>query len=364
MPLPGPGGWPGGWPVLEPAGTGAGYQAMLSGCARIELTRDVLEVSGPDADAFLQGQCSQDVEAIPEGGCAEALLLAPEGRIDALVRVTRLPGPVFLVDVEAGYGEQVRRRLQRFLIRTAAQITPLPWVSVGFRGPGAQGIVAQESVTQERVTQPGAMAPGAPGALVVLPVRWGAMVGVDVLGTPDGVASFDPGVDGVAAATPADVEAVRIRSGIPRMGAEITDRSIPAELGLVARTVSFTKGCYPGQELVARIDARGSNVPKRLVVLTIDVPAGDERDAPSRIAPGAVSAPPPGSAIKVSVGGEERGVVTSVQPVVQPAPHVPSVVALGLLHRRVATPAQVVVEWRDGDTVRAAPATATDLVGA
>ena len=61
------------------------------------------------------------------------------------------------------------------------------------------------------------------------------------------------------------VEACRIVSGIPAMGSELTDRTIAAEAGLVDRSVSFTKGCYTGQELVARLDARGNNVPRRLV---------------------------------------------------------------------------------------------------
>ncbi|MDA8148153.1 MAG: hypothetical protein M0Z93_05170 [Actinomycetota bacterium] len=326
------------------ASAGSGYEAMLAGCARVELARDVLEVSGPDAGTFLQGQCSQDVLAIPEGACADALLLAPDGRIDALVRVTHQPGPVYLVDVEGGYGEQVRQRLQRFLIRTAARVTPLPWASVGFRGPEAI------EVGTVRAGGPGSDEPGA----VVLPVHWGSMVGVDVLGPPAHVASFDPGA-AVVVATPAEVEAVRIASGIPRMGAEITDRSIPAELGLVARTVSFTKGCYLGQELVARIDARGSNVPKRLVVLRIDTLAGGRAVASGTS--GASSPPPPGAVIKTGTAGEERGVVTSSQPV----PGTSSAVALGLLHRRVTTPAPVVVEWRDGEVVRSVPARATDL---
>jgi len=328
-------------------GVGAGYEALLTGCARVELARDVLEVSGPDAGSFLQGQCSQDVPAIPEGGCADALLLAPDGRIDALVRVTHLPGPVFLVDVEGGYGEQVRQRLQRFLIRTAARIAPLPWASVGFRGPRA---------IEVGTDRPGVPALDGPGA-VVLPVRWGSVVGVDVLGPPAYVTSFDPGVDAVVVATPAEVEAVRIASGIPRMGAEIADRSIPAELGLVARTVSFTKGCYLGQELVARIDARGSNVPKRLVVLELDSPAADRTTTTPTDAPGASLLPPPGAVIKADAEGEDRGVVTSSQPV----PGTSSVVALGLLHRRVTTPAHVVVEWQDGEATRTVPARATDL---
>jgi folate-binding protein YgfZ len=68
-----------------------------------------------------------------------------------------------------------------------------------------------------------------------------------------------------------DYEAIRIRAGIPRMGAELTDKTIPGETGLIEQTVSFTKGCYTGQELVARIDSRGGNVPRRLRRL---VPAG------------------------------------------------------------------------------------------
>jgi folate-binding protein YgfZ len=60
------------------------------------------------------------------------------------------------------------------------------------------------------------------------------------------------------------LEADRIRAGIPTMGAELDERTIPAETGLVPMTVDFTKGCYTGQELVARIDSRGGNVPRRL----------------------------------------------------------------------------------------------------
>ena len=63
---------------------------------------------------------------------------------------------------------------------------------------------------------------------------------------------------------PAEYEAVRIAAGIPRMGAELTDKTIPGETGLIELTVSFTKGCYTGQELVARIDSRGGNVPRHL----------------------------------------------------------------------------------------------------
>ncbi|HUC14064.1 MAG TPA: hypothetical protein VMS00_06400, partial [Acidimicrobiales bacterium] len=78
---------------------------------------------------------------------------------------------------------------------------------------------------------------------------------------------FGPAVAIPLAATPVDAaayEAVRVEAGFPRHGDELDERTIPAEAGLVEASVSFTKGCYTGQELVARIDSRGSNVPRRL----------------------------------------------------------------------------------------------------
>ena len=87
---------------------------------------------------------------------------------------------------------------------------------------------------------------------------WGDVSGVDLFGpnlaVPDGVRVLDAD----------EYERARILAGIPKMGAELTERTIPAETGLVEGTVSFTKGCYTGQELVARIDSRGSHVPRRL----------------------------------------------------------------------------------------------------
>jgi folate-binding protein YgfZ len=91
-----------------------------------------------------------------------------------------------------------------------------------------------------------------------------------------------------------DAELARIEAGIPRMGAELTAGVIPEEAGVVAGAVDFDKGCYVGQELVARIDSRGGNVPRRLRRLVID----------------AGSTPGPGA--EVLVDGASVGVVTSV----------------------------------------------------
>ena len=102
---------------------------------------------------------------------------------------------------------------------------------------------------------------------MALPFEWNGWSGIDLLGPKDVV--LDPAAgplpEGIIPCERDAVEACRIVSGIPAMGSELTDKTIAAEAGLVERTVSFTKGCYTGQELVARLDSRGNNVPRRLV---------------------------------------------------------------------------------------------------
>jgi folate-binding protein YgfZ len=120
-------------------------------------------------------------------------------------------------------------------------------------------------------------------------------------------------------------EVARIESGVPRMGAELTEKTIPEETGLVARTVSFTKGCYTGQELVARIDSRGGNVPRRLRSLVLD-----------DLAPVGAS---------VLFGTKVVGTLTSVA--AHPAG---GAVALAYLGRDVSVPEAVTVTWDDGAT--------------
>lgn len=213
------------------------------------LRRDVLSVTGPDAGSYLQGQLSQDVLGLADGGSAWSWLLAPNGKVDALVRVWRR-GEGWLVDTDAGWGSAVADRLNRFKLRMKVEITPLPdAVVVAVRGgeaPPSSGPL---------VSAPGW--PGGEGADLLWPAGWD--------GAPAGLG---PEIE--------DYEAHRVAAGELRMGAELTEKTIPAETGLVRATVSFTKGCYTGQELVARIDARGSNVPRHLRRLRFasPVPAG------------------------------------------------------------------------------------------
>ena len=284
-----------------------GYRALREDVAVVDLPRDVLEVRGTDAGAFLQGQVSQDVDALPVriGSSVDALLLQPAGKVDALLRVTRWVDG-YLLDVDAGWGEAVRARLQRFLLRMDVTIEPLPWRCLALRGPRAHEVDT--------------------GAVEVA-ADWPGWPGVDLLG--DGL----PEPEGVVRATAEDFDAARIEVGVPRMGAELDERTIPAEAGVVERAVSFTKGCFVGQELVARIDSRGGNVPRRLRGLVVE----------------GTAVPPPGAA--VVAGDKEVGRVTSAarSPALGP-------VALAYLGRAVEVPAAVVVRWDGGEAVAEARA--------
>ena len=222
------------------------------------ITRDVLHVSGPDAVAFLQGQLSQEVAGLATGASAWSLLLAPTGKVVSWLRVTRTGETEVVLDGDAGSGDATLARLERFKLRTKAHLDPersMPCLAV--RGVPTAG---QRSG---------------------LPIVWPGTDGYDLLG-PSGAAP-----EGVALADLAAYELARIEAGVPAFGRELTDVTIPVEAGqwLIDASVSFTKGCYTGQELVARVDARGGHAPRPIRRLVIAGPAspGDPVEADGQV---------------------------------------------------------------------------------
>jgi folate-binding protein YgfZ len=147
-----------------------------------------------------------------------------------------------LVDVESDYGEQTLARLARFKLRVKATLELSIEAMVSLRGPRSTSLVA----------------PGLHDDAFVHEVTWPGLVGVDLVGG----APVPPA--GVDLADVAALEVARIEAGWPLMGRELNSQTIAAAAGIVDRTVSFSKGCYTGQELVARLDARGNRVPQRL----------------------------------------------------------------------------------------------------
>jgi tRNA-modifying protein YgfZ len=229
----------------------AEYEALHNGIGAVWLPRDVVRVQGVDAPAFLQTQLSQNLEPLTVGETTWSWILQPHGKVDALVRVTRVASGEFLLDTDRRFGNVVIERLHRFLMRTKVEFELLDWKTLGLRG--------------DKAPQTTDVADGR----VQMALDWPGMSGVDVMG---------PSIDVPDDATLCSIdtyEALRIEAGFPLMGAELDERTIPAEADLNDRTISFAKGCYTGQELVARIDARGGNVPRHLrgvIVETTEVP--------------------------------------------------------------------------------------------
>jgi folate-binding protein YgfZ len=278
------------------------------------LARDVVRISGPGAVAFLQGQTSQDVVQLALGASAWSWVLQPQGKVDALIRVTRVADDTMVADTDGGWGEALIVRLNRFKLRVKADIEALDWRCLALRGPDAGGYRVDTDTDGVDGLE------GVDGRSLVVDAGWPGLPGVDLLGAapvlPPGVAMVDP----------AAFEAARIYAGVPRLGAELTDRTIPNETGLIDRTVSFTKGCYTGQELVARIDSRGGNVPRTLRGVVLAGPA------------------PVGAAIVV--GDKTVGTLTSVVGV----PGGSGAVGLAYVGRTVVPPAAAQARWDGGKT--------------
>ncbi|MGZ0177203.1 MAG: CAF17-like 4Fe-4S cluster assembly/insertion protein YgfZ [Acidimicrobiales bacterium] len=214
--------------------------------------RQAVIAEGPDALKFLQGQLSQDLDSLAPGEASWSLVLHPQGKISAWFRITRVTDDRFILDLDAGWADEVLTRLNRFKLRTKIDITLAPWTSLTIVGPGADDL-AVDGVEHDMITS------------------WAGVQVRDVFGPDLSEQSVD-----VMPLSASELDALRIEAGVPKMGVELDESTIPAAAGIVEQSVSFTKGCYTGQELVARIDSRGNNVPKRLlsVVLSGDVVPG------------------------------------------------------------------------------------------
>ncbi|MCU0311624.1 MAG: hypothetical protein MUE36_11875 [Acidimicrobiales bacterium] len=313
----------------DPPAVAAGFDALVGAGATAVTERDLVPVVGPDSGRYLQGQLSQEVVALGDGASAWSLLLHPTGKVQSWLRVHRVADDAYALDVDAGYGDAVVARLCRFLLRTEAEVGEAERRVVLSRRHGAGHV--------ELGRDPAGVAAGALAGVVVGP----GVAGIDRIlpaGTTIDLAESAAEADGDVVPRAA-LERYRIVHGLPAMGAELTDDTIPAEAGgwLVETSVSFTKGCYTGQELVARIDSRGNTVPRPVRVLRFDDAPGGE--------------PIPGSTVRLD--DKEVGVVTSVAPSLGPG-H--PAVALATVARAVAVGTTVSVGPEATPAVVADPA--------
>jgi len=190
-------------------------------------------VAGPDACDYLQRMVSNDVEALRVGEACPALLLTAKARVIAPLVVWRRGEEDYLLLTEPGLGEPVRALLARMRLRARCEIEPEEHSSVlVFGGDG---------------------------------------IATDF---PDAVEVLDSGLEPTLADD--ELELRRIEAGVPRWGREIDERILPAEAGLDRTHVSFSKGCYPGQEPIARLHYRG-HVNRSLRVVELDEETAVER---------------------------------------------------------------------------------------
>ena len=195
--------------------------------------REFVRVAGPDARDYLQRMVSNDVEALQVGDACPALLLTAKGRVIATLVVWRRGDEDYLLLTEPGLGDPVHDLLTRMRLRARCEIEAEAHSSaLVFGGEGIDT--------------------GFPGAVELL----------------------DSGLDATLDAD--ELELRRIEAGVPQWGHEIDERILPAEAGLDATHVSFSKGCYPGQEPIARLHYRG-HVNRKLQVVELDDDANVER---------------------------------------------------------------------------------------
>jgi tRNA-modifying protein YgfZ len=198
--------------------------------------RSFVRVAGPDAEDYLNRMVSNDVAALGPGEACEALLLTAKARLIAPLVVFRRSHEDFLLLTEPELGVRVRSELVRY--RFAAK------VEIELEEHSAHVVFGGDE--------------GIPTAAYGEPA-------VEVL---------DAGLEPTL--TDTELELLRIRAGTPAWGKELDERVLPAEAGLEERAISFTKGCYPGQEPIARLHYRGhANRGLRVLDLDGEVPAQD-----------------------------------------------------------------------------------------
>lgn len=234
---------------------------------QIEGIHEMVLVEGPEARSFLDGLLSQDLSELDPSHALRSFLLAPQGKLRAILWAAGEAERVMLI-TDAGLGKQVADDLRHYKIRVKATISEANPVTTVI-----------DSVPEVSVSAPlGARARG-----------------------------FVFGTSGLEEMTFGEWEALRIEAGEPVMGVDVDENTIPQESGLVEEAVSFSKGCFLGQELVARLDSRKGRVNRHLRRVRLD-------SLPETPAP---------------IEGGEGGFITSVAS----GPDGP--LGLGLLHRRL-----------------------------
>jgi folate-binding protein YgfZ len=233
-----------------------GYAAMREGAALVARPeRSLFRLTGKDPVGMLNAVLTNDVPAQDNLG-AYAMLLNPKGRVQTDLRVVK-EGDGILVDTEPEGAEAAAEILGRYAPFSRVRLERLPdWKVLGLYGPQAAELLERPDLAEHGMTQ--VEIDGIPVLVVGVAVP---TAGYDLIAPSEALDEMRELLIG-RGAVPADhaaYEMARIAAGVPRFGADITPENFPGESeNVLERAVSFGKGCYPGQETVARMHYRGS----------------------------------------------------------------------------------------------------------
>ncbi|RBY78186.1 folate-binding protein [Geodermatophilus sp. TF02-6] len=299
-------------------------RALAEGAGLVDRgDRDVLVVPGADRLTWLHSLTTQHLERLADGTGAEALELTPNGHVEHHLVLAELGGTTW-VDVEPGTGAALQAFLERmrFLLRVEPALVTDEWALLSLVGPRSGAVLAAAGLPVPAEPYAVAAAEGGGWVRRMPPVGDGADV-VDLL-VPRAELAARADALLAAGATLAGLdayEALRVEARRPRLGVDTDHRTIPNETGWLTTAVHLAKGCYRGQETVARVHNLG-RPPRRLVLLHLD---GLSEELPA-----------PGT--PVLAGAREVGRVGTVV-----RHHELGVVALALVKQSVAMDAQLTV---------------------
>ena len=258
--------------------TADALRAMTEGCAVVDRSeRGKLALTGPEAKEFLHGQVTNDIQRLDPGSGCYAAFLTHKGKMLGDLRILDA-GDELLLDTERVALQELFNMIRRFKLGRHVELHKRTLESglLSLIGPDARRAAGAGELPETEHAHRTATVGGARVRLVATDL------GVDVLCNAADTEAVAAALiaAGAAPATEAAAEVRRVETGRPRYGADLDDTVIPQEAGLNARAVSFEKGCYVGQETVARLHFRGK--PNRnLRGLRLSGPA--ERGTPLRL---------------------------------------------------------------------------------
>jgi tRNA-modifying protein YgfZ len=231
------------------------YRALREGGGLVDRSeRGKLVVSGPDAVEFLQGQLTNDLEALVPGEGCYAALLDRKGHMQADMRVLRLAEAEVWLDTEPRAADAVVRHLSTYKVGRQVELAePGSELAIlSLVGPAAGDLIGTRSLAPEHAHREVEV-----GSVSCRAVA--TDLGIDLICPASQASDLARALveAGAAQVSEPAAEILRVESGRPRFGREMSAATIPQEAGIDGRAVSFTKGCYIGQETVARLHYRG-----------------------------------------------------------------------------------------------------------